>query len=152
TWGKKVVLVVNKVDLLRTADDVAEVVAFVRQHSAALLGAGPEIFTLSALLAQQARRASAGGEGVRLWEESRMGALRDYLTATLDDEGRARLKLLSPLGVMQRLILRYTDEAAKREALLDEDSRTVATIEAQLAAHTDDMRETFAQRLRAIQA
>lgn len=151
-WGKKVVLVVNKVDLLRAADDVAEVVAFVRQHSAALLGAGPEIFTLSALLAQRARRASAGDEGVRLWEESRMGTLRDYLTTTLDDEGRARLKLLSPLGVMQRLILRYTDEAAKREALLDEDARTVANIEAQLAAHSDDMRESFEQRLRAIQA
>jgi small GTP-binding protein len=151
-WGKKVVLVVNKVDLLRSADDVAEVVAFVRQHSAALLGAGPEIFTLSALKAQHARRASAGDEGVRLWEESRMGALRDYLTRTLDDEGRARLKLLSPLGVMQRLILRYTEEAAKRETLLDEDARTVANIESQLTAHTDDMRESFDQRLRAIQA
>ena len=151
-WGKKVVLVVNKVDLLRSADDVAEVVAFVRQHSAALLGAGPEIFTLSALKAQHARRASAGDEGVRLWEESRMGGLRDYLTRTLDDEGRARLKLLSPLGVMQRLILRYTEEAAKRESLLDEDARTAANIEAQLTAHTDDMRESFDQRLRAIQA
>ncbi|HEY5675574.1 MAG TPA: hypothetical protein VIR81_02245 [Myxococcales bacterium] len=81
-----------------------------------------------------------------------MGALRDYLTRTLDDEGRARLKLLSPLGVMQRLILRYTEEAAKRESLLDEDARTVANIEAQLTAHTDDMRESFDQRLRAIQA
>lgn len=151
-WGKKVVLVLNKVDLLRSADEVGEVVSFVRQHGVALLGASPEIFPLSARLAQDARRASAGDEGVRMWETSRMGALRDYLLRTLDDEGRARLKLLSPLGVMQRLALKYGAEAGKREALLDEDARTVANIEAQIAAHSEDMREAFAQRLRAIQA
>lgn len=151
-WGKKVVLVVNKVDLLRTADDVAEVVAFVRQHSIALLGASPEIYSVSARLAQEARRAKSGEEGVRRWDESRMGGLRDALLRTLDDEGRARLKLLSPLGVMQRLALTYTTEASKRAALLDEDARTVANIEAQITAHAADLREAFEQRLRAAQA
>jgi small GTP-binding protein len=152
SWGKKIVMVVNKVDLLRTADDVAEVIAFVRQHGVALLGASPEIFPLSARLAQQARQASAGDEGVRQWEASRMGTLRDYLLRTLDDEGRARLKLLSPLGVMQRLTLKYGEEAAKRQSLLDEDARTVANIESQIAVHTDDLRDAFEQRLRAIQS
>jgi small GTP-binding protein len=149
-WGKKVVLVLNKVDLLRAADDVAEVLGFVRQHAVSLLGATPELFPVSARLAQQARRAADGDEGVKLWEVSRMGALRDYLLRTLDDEGRARLKLLSPLGVIQRLALTYGGEAAKRAALLDEDARTVANIEAQLAAHRDDMTRAFEQRLRAV--
>ena len=149
-WGKKVVLVINKVDLLRAADDVAEVTSFVRQHAIHLLGASPEIFPLSAHQAQQARAASGGDAGVKLWESSRMGTLRDYLLRTLDDEGRARFKLLSPLGVIQRLTAMYTGEAAKRQALLDEDARTVANIEAQLVAHEDDMRRAFEQRLRAI--
>ncbi|WIG59512.1 MAG: hypothetical protein OJF49_002259 [Ktedonobacterales bacterium] len=151
-WGKKVVLVLNKVDLLRTADDAAEVVGFVRQHSTALLGASPDVFPLSARLAQEARQASAGDEGVRLWEQSRMGALRDHLLRTLDDEGRARLKLLSPLGVMQRLAVTYQGEAAKRAALLDEDARTVTNIEAQISAAAEDMRQAFEQRLRAARA
>ncbi len=150
-WGKKVVLVINKADLIATPDDLNQIVTFVRQHSIALLGATPEIFPLSARLAQQARRASAGDEGVRLWEASRLGTLRDYLLRTLDEEGRAQLKLLSPLGVIQRLTLTYSDEAAKRAALLDEDARTVANIEAQLKAHSDDMRAAFEQRLRAVQ-
>lgn len=150
-WGKKVVLVLNKVDLLRTADDLAEVVGFVRQHATALLGSQPEIFPISARLAQEARQAISGEEGVRLWESSRLGALRDYLAVTLDDEGRTRLKLLTPLGVMERLILTYQEEAAKRQALLDEDARTVATIEAQLTAHNEDLERAFQQRLRAIQ-
>ncbi|HEX6799726.1 MAG TPA: dynamin family protein [Ktedonobacterales bacterium] len=150
-WGKKVVLVLNKVDLLRSADDVAEVAAFVHQHSGVLLGAAPEVFPVSARLAQEARLAGSGEEGVRLWDESRLGALRDTLLRTLDDEGRARLKLLSPLGVMERLALTYADEANKRAALLEEDARTVATIEAQLAEHASDMRAAFKQRLRAAQ-
>jgi GTP-binding protein EngB required for normal cell division len=149
-WGKKVVLVLNKVDLLRAADDVAEVLGFVRQHAVTLLGATPELFPVSARLAQEARRAPDGDEAVKLWEASRMGSLRDYLLRTLDDEGRARLKLLSPLGVIQRLALTYSAEAAKRAALLDEDARTVANIEAQLAAHRDDMARAFEQRLRAV--
>jgi small GTP-binding protein len=150
-WGKKVVLVLNKVDLLRSADDLSEVMAFVRQHATTLLGSAPELFPISARLAQQARQAGSGDEGVQLWESSRLGALRDYLLSTLDDEGRTRLKLLTPLGVMERLTLRYLDEAAKRQTLLDEDARTVDNIEAQLDAHNADMTSAFEQRLRAVQ-
>ncbi len=150
-WGKKVVLVLNKIDLLRTPDDLAEVLGFVRQHAIALIGSAPELFPISARLAQEARKATSGDEGVQQWEGSRMGVLRDYLTSTLDDEGRTRLKLMTPLGVMERLILKYLDETAKRQALLDEDARTVATIEAQLAAHREDMERDFEQRQRAVQ-
>jgi GTP-binding protein EngB required for normal cell division len=150
-WGKKVVMVLNKVDMLRSPDDLSEVTAFVRQHATALLGSAPELFPISARLAQQARKAGSGDEGVQLWESSRLGALRDYLLATLDDEGRTRLKLLTPLGVMERLTLRYLDEASKRQALLDEDGRTVDNIEAQLAVHNADMTSAFEQRLRAVQ-
>src|SRR5258707_1070250 len=63
---------------------------------------------------------------------------------------RAHLKLLSPLGVMQRLALRYDGEAAQRAALLDEDARTIATVEAQIAAHAEDLHAAFEQRLRAV--
>jgi small GTP-binding protein len=151
-WGKKVVFVLNKVDLLRTDDDVNQVLAFIRQHAVQLLGHAPEVFPVSARLAQEARRATAGEEGVRLWQASRMGTLRDYLLRTLDDAGRARLKLLSPLGVMQRLVLKYLEEAHKRQALLDEDARTVSSLEAQLAAHREDLERSFEQRLRAVEA
>jgi small GTP-binding protein len=151
-WGKKVVLVLNKVDLLRTEDEVREVSAFIRQHATELLGHTPDLFAVSARLAQTARQATAGDTGVQLWQTSRMGTLRDYLTSTLDEAGRARLKLLSPLGVMQRLTRRYLDEAHKRAALLDEDARTVANLETQLAAQRDDLEASFTQRLGAVDA
>lgn len=151
-WGKKVVLVLNKVDLLHSDDDVSEVLAFIREHAAQLLGRTPEMFPVSARLAQEARRASDGEEGVRVWQASRMGALRDFLQRTLDEDGRARLKLLSPLGVMRRLATTYQGEARKRQALLDEDERTVTTLEAQIATQRGDLETAFAQRLRAVEA
>ena len=150
-WGKKIVLVLNKVDLLRDGDETGEVMAFLRQHATGLLGSTPEIFPVSARLAQDARRAYAGDEGIQLYERSRLGAVRDYLLRTLDDEGRTRLKLLTPLGVMQRLAIKYTSEAAKRQELLNEDARTVENIETQVAAHTEEMTRAFEQRLKAVE-
>jgi small GTP-binding protein len=149
-WGKKVVLILNKVDLLRTEDELDEVLAFIRQHAAQLLGHAPEVFPLSARLAREARIAPDGEEGVRLWQTSRMGALRDYLMRTLDDEGRAKLKLLSPLGVMRRLAAKYLEEAQKRRTLLDEDARTVANLESQLTALRQDLDASFEQRLQSV--
>jgi small GTP-binding protein len=149
-WGKKVVLILNKVDLLRTEDELDEVLAFIRQHAAQLLGHAPEVFPLSARLAREARTAPDGEEGVRVWQTSRMGALRDYLMRTLDDEGRAKLKLLSPLGVMRRLAAKYLEEAQKRRTLLDEDARTVANLESQLTAHRQDLEASFEQRLQSV--
>ena len=139
TWGKKVVLVLNKIDLLRTPDDLAEILGFVRQHAITLLGSAPDLFPISARLAQEARKATSGDEGVQQLGGQPHGRAARLSHSTLDDEGRTRLKLMTPLGVMERLIVTYLGETAKRQTLLDEDARTVANIEAQLAAHREDM-------------
>ena len=82
-----------------------EVTEFVRENIERLLGFTPEIFPVSSLLAQQAKALGDRNpqERERLWEASRFGPLEDYIFATLDQEGRIRLKLLSPLGVAERL-------------------------------------------------
>ena len=53
-WGKKVIIAINKADIFE--NDVArqEVLDFVRRHSSEALGFEPEIFLVSARLAQQA--------------------------------------------------------------------------------------------------
>jgi small GTP-binding protein len=56
-WGKKVVVVVNKADLLESEPDRARVLAFVREQAARTLGATPEVFALSARQALKARLA-----------------------------------------------------------------------------------------------
>jgi GTPase Era involved in 16S rRNA processing len=50
-WGKKIVLVVNKVDISQVERDLAEVVQFVRESSMRLLSIVPQVFPVSARLA-----------------------------------------------------------------------------------------------------
>jgi small GTP-binding protein len=145
-WGKKVIIVLNKVDLLRTPTALDEILDFVRNNCKQLLGFQPDIIPVSALLAQQARSA-VGHEAVGLWERSRFSRLEDYLFNTLDEGERVRLKLLSPLGVMQRLLDQTQSSVEQRATVLAEDARTVNTIDEQLRLYREDMEQNFSHRL-----
>jgi small GTP-binding protein len=144
TWGKKVVFVVNKVDILRTPAERDEVVAFVRTNAASLLGETPEIFPVSARLAQDARRGAGDESG---WIASGFGALEHYLLETLDQEERVRLKLLSPLNVGLRLAQRYKDTAFQQLKLLADDVEAIANIDRQLTAFHQEMLRDLEPRL-----
>src|SRR6188768_3392931 len=54
-WGKKVVIVINKIDIFESARDVEDVRSFVAENARALLGFSPEIFPVSARLALRAK-------------------------------------------------------------------------------------------------
>jgi len=145
-WGKKVVLIVNKADLIRSEEDVRKIVEFVQENISRLLGFKPDIFPISALLAQQAK--SLGdrnpSERQRLWEASRFDALEKYIFSTLDEEGRIQLKLLSPLGVGERIADRYLKATQDRLHVLREDTATIDRIEQQLGLYQVDMTQQFA--------
>ena len=67
-WGKKIVLVVNKVDIFEQPEELEQVVAFVRDAATRLLGVTPEIFPVSARLAWRAKHgepSALGGEPLR---------------------------------------------------------------------------------------
>jgi small GTP-binding protein len=130
-WGKKIVVVLNKIDLLEGAQ-LDEVVRFIAGNASRLLGIDPLIFPISAKLAERGDPAG------------RFDALRAYIMETLDEEERVRLKLLNPLGVAERLLSRYATIVEDRLALLDEDAQTIDRIEALLADHESEMRREFA--------
>lgn len=146
TWGKKVVIVLNKIDLLRTPEALREVVDYVRENCKNLLGFKPEIFPVSALYAEQSHFA-LGHEAIRLWESSSFNALENFLFHTLDEVERVRLKLLSPLGVMQHLLTETQSVVEQRTGLLAEDARTVSAIDEQLRLYRADMQKNFSYRL-----
>jgi small GTP-binding protein len=145
-WGKKVVLIVNKIDLIRSEEDVQKIVGFVQDNIARLLGFKPDVFPVSAMLAQQAKALGDRNptERQRLWDESRFNPLESYIFTTLDEAGRIRLKLLSPLGVGERIAERYLKAANDRLTVLREDTETIERIEQQLALYQEDMRQQFA--------
>ncbi len=165
-WGKKVVIVVNKVDLLQD-DDIPKVRTFVADNSVKLLGVEPAIFLVSAKLAQRAKFANQASDLaiyqstspsasrptiLELWSASRFEPLERYILETLDEQERLRLKLLSPLGVAGKLRAKYADVAAARLEILADDFSTIDTVEMDLAAFDEDMRRDFQYRLGQIDA
>jgi len=152
-WGKKIIVIINKVDLLRDETARAEVVDFVRESIDRLLGFDPEIFPVSPLLAQQAKAVASKNpaESERLWAESQFEPLETYVVETLDEEGRIRLKLLNPLGIAEHLASRYLKATEDRLAVLADDLTTIGNIERQLTLYQDDMRRQFAYHLTRIE-
>lgn len=146
TWGKKIVIVLNKIDLLRTPQALQEVREFVSDNCKNLLGFMPTIFPVSAHNAQQSQQAS-GSESKQLWEQSGFGPFEHFLFNTLDETERIRLKLLTPVGVMQRMLGETRHAVEQRAHLLEEDARTISTIENQLRLHREDMGRNFEHRL-----
>ena len=142
-WGKKIVVVVNKVDILETPEDVERVMAFVADNARALLGVKPDLFPVAARLAL---RAKTTGDAEFL-ARSRFEELERFIVSTLDEKERVRLKLLNPLGVADHLAKRYLEVTGGRLNLLKEDFSTLEDIERQLALYKEDMGREFRFRL-----
>jgi small GTP-binding protein len=142
-WGKKIVVVVNKIDILETPEDVDRVLAFVAENATALLGFAPEIFPVAARLAL---RAKTSGDAALL-AQSRFEALERYIVDTLDEKERVRLKLMNPLGVAEHLCQRYLEITDGRLGLLKEDFAAIEDIERQMALFKEDMQREFRFRL-----
>lgn len=152
-WGKKVVLVVNKVDILQPAE-IEQVIAFVRENALPLLGREPEVFPVSARLAQRAkvaRREDPAATIVPGWTESRFEAVERYITETLDEEERIRLKLLNPLGVASSISAKYRSAVEGRLAVLADDFQTIETIEKQIELYRGDLQKDFQLHLSEIE-
>jgi small GTP-binding protein len=150
-WGKKILLVINKADLLADEGKREEVRTFVDGGIRSALGLTPPIFFVSALLARKAKAATNSMERDALMKASGFAELENYITDLLDEEGRVRLKMESPLGVVEELNRRYRGAVEERLHLLDEDFRTAENVESQLGLYREDMGRDFEARMAEIE-
>ncbi len=142
-WGKKVAVVVNKIDILDKPEDVDEVTRFVHENAANLLGTEVQVFPVSA---KRAAAAKANDDASAL-ESSRFPALEEFIVQKLDDRERVRLKLRNPLGVGNALAEKYAGVVAAELALLGDDLAMLNDIESQLEIYERDQHRDFAYRL-----
>jgi small GTP-binding protein len=125
-WGRKVIVVVNKADLLETKAQLEEVESFVSRNAREVLGSAPRVFMVSV------RRHERGGD-------AGFDALQDFLRQTLGERDRSRLKLLSPTGVALRLAERSRDRARAGLEVLKADTNTLNDLDRQLEVHKRDL-------------
>lgn len=151
-WGKKVVLVINKTDLIRRPGDLEQVQEFVGQNVQSLLGFRPRVFPVSAL---RARENSGDGSLSPIPHlpspDVAFESLRRFLTGTLTAENRVKLKLSSPLSVAARVAEKYEGVARGRLELLAEDARTGESIDTQLAYYREQMHSQIVSRLHEVE-
>lgn len=143
SWGKKITVVVNKLDIIEEADERQKVLAYVRDHAAETLHTTPEVFGVMARQASKARR--AGDEAALA--ASGLPELEDHIRDQLEDVQRIRLKLLSPIGVGQRVTEVARGVVSGRLELLAQDRRTLEEIERQQKQFEKDMRREGASYL-----
>ncbi len=145
-WGKKVVVVLNKIDYIEDPDDRAKIIDFIRQSTRETLGIDVEIFPISAL---QAFKAKTGQPD--LWESSQFETLERYIKETLDEESRLKLKLANPLGVGTHLTARYLGAIAEQSELLSEDLSMLTNVEGQMETFETDMERDFELHLEGVE-
>jgi small GTP-binding protein len=141
-WGKKVVVVINKIDILEKEEDIEQVVRFVAESARDLLGFSPEVFPVSARLALRAKMGDAAAG-----PPSRFEALERYIQSTLDAPARIQLKLLNPLGVGASIADRHLAVARDRVALLKDDFTTLDEVERQLGMYQRDLERDIEFRM-----
>ena len=121
-WGRAVVMVVNKADLLETAEQKEQVREFVETGARGVLGLTPPVLLISA------RGEQRGGD-------PGFSALREVLQARLSETERARLKLQSPLGTATELLSGEVARAEAARQTLAEDLRILRDLEDQREHH-----------------
>ncbi len=141
-WGKKIVLIVNKVDILTKEGEKEQVVEFVTNSANNLVG---EISAVFAVSARQAQEAKAGSP--QLWLTSGFEPLETFIHDTLDDDGRFRLKLLNPLGVGLKLVRKQLATTEHDLDSLQDDQTLLDDIQRQMVYYDDDMQRNFKARM-----
>ena len=143
SWGKKVVVAINKVDFLARREEVNTVVDFVQERVDALLGFRPEVFPVSA---RQALLAKRSGDRAVL-RASGFADLEAFLKRTLDGGERVRLKLQNPLGVARRVLGHIEKGVLLRRGLLQESVSALEQVEAEIKVYREDLSRDLRLRL-----
>ncbi|MCZ7546683.1 MAG: dynamin family protein [Anaerolineae bacterium] len=128
SFGKKVILVVNQVDLL-DARERGEVEAFVRRQVQELLDLEPPLFMVSAkdALSRQGRRGNDTG----------VEHVRNHLNRSFMQVPPAKQKLLAQLALAAQMAGKYRAKVNHRLRLIGDDATQAEEVRRELETHAD---------------
>ncbi|PJF43869.1 MAG: hypothetical protein CUN55_06865 [Phototrophicales bacterium] len=128
-YGKKIILIVNQIDLL-DKQERKEVEAFVRQQISEMMNIEPPIFTVSAKQALQKR--SGGLFSRNSGDDSGMDAIRSYLNQIFERIPPAKQKLIAQLDFADSMISKYRTKIDDRIQLIGADQAYVQELQEEL--------------------
>ncbi len=130
-FGKKIILVINQVDLLEKKEQ-KDVRAFVQQQVSELLNIEPPIFMISAKKALKGGRSVGLFTGANNADDSGMDEVRAYLKEVFDKVPPAKQKLIAQLDFGESMIKKYTGHVNQRLDLVANDERQAKQLREEL--------------------
>ena len=134
-WGKKIIFVINKIDIVENQEDLLEVVDFVSNNTQKLLGLSPVIFTISA---KDSLANLKNG-----FKDDSLAKIENYIHNTLDQKERIRIKLNNPLHILENLTNKYDEINQANIKLIQEDKNLLDDIHGQISLFREDSLRRF---------
>ncbi|MCC6612033.1 MAG: dynamin family protein [Anaerolineae bacterium] len=136
-YGKKIVLVVNQVDLLH-ANERNEVRRFIERQLQEMLDLKPLIFMVSAreALAAATNGAASSSTGS---DPGGIGALKAHLRGVFSETPPAKQKLLAQLDTAERIVKRYVETAQAGANTVSHDTTKVRDVQHELEQQSEGL-------------
>lgn len=146
-YGKRVIAIVNQVDLLETAER-DQVRAFVLEQSRLHLGVEPPVWLVSARDALLAQQGPVRDEAA--WQASGFATIETYFKETLGNLERFQQKLETPVQICQNVIRTALDLVQEQQSALNTHRTTLENIEAQIEQGRREQQRTVDETLQSI--
>lgn len=147
-WGKKTVLILNKIDLLEKREEREQVINFVRTSAEAALKVEIPVIPVSSRLAKRAR----ANMSQELWKESGFDALEQFIQDKMDEKARFTMKMLAALGVGSKVEKEASSRVRSELQFYNEDRKLTETIRGEVDLYHDDMLKEIDRSMKEIHA
>ncbi|MBX3064621.1 MAG: dynamin family protein [Anaerolineae bacterium] len=138
-YGKKIIIVINQIDLLDTKEQ-NDVRAFVQRQVNELLDLRPPIFMVSAKKALNGEKSGGllsgliGGK-----DDYGLNAVRTYLKETFEQVPPAKQKLLTHLELARRLLQKYVGEVQSKLSLIGADTNAAEDLQREIEQQASNL-------------
>ncbi len=148
-YGKRMVVVVNQVDVLEP-EEREQVREFVLEQARLQLGFEPQVWLVSARQALAAQQETPRDEIA--WDLSGFADIEEYIKETLGDVERVRQKLETPLQISQNVTKTALGLVKEQQAALDAHRKTAENIAVQIEQGRRAQQKTVDETLAAVEA
>ncbi len=135
-WGRKVLFILNKIDL-KTPEELNEIVIFLEKNCYRLLGFEPKILLVSAKDAYLGK--TEGNEA--LLAKSKIAEVESFVFEKLDLDTKIDFKLVSPLKYLHNVFSELQQNLNEKVNRCNTDIKSIERFETRLKNKKQDMRE-----------
>lgn len=147
-WGKKIVIVLNKIDLMQNQQETERILSFVKENADRQLKTDVQIISVSSRIAKRARLEVSP----ELWKESGYEKLEQYIQEKLDEKTRFKLKMESSLGIGERLTNQSLNLLTGELIFYLEDKKLADSIQDQVLLYQKEIQKEIDRSMKEISA